>query len=414
MKNELLQKIKSKNLSVCIVGLGYVGLPLLSAFAEVGVSVIGIDNDTEKLNKLKNRHSYIEGVDVSKVEFDVSNNFEKIKNVDIIILCVPTPLKDNQVPDISYIENSLEACIPFLKKGQFLCLESTTYPGTTEEVIATKIKKLGYKLGEDFFVGFSPERIDPGNKSYLLVDIPKLTSGITKSCLEVCSELYSLIIEEIVPMNDTKTAEMTKLLENIFRAVNIGLVNEMKVVASKMGIDIHEVIKGASTKPFGFVPFSPGPGLGGHCLPIDPFYLSWKAQELGIQTEFIKLAGTVNRDMPYKISDIIIKTLKPRSKVLILGVSYKKNIGSLSEAPALVIIETLEESGFEVDFSDPHVKRLEDKISINLSGELVKSYDACVLVTDHDDFDYGLILESAKLIFDSRGKFGGNSKVLQV
>ncbi len=337
MKTKLLNKIKSKNASVGIIGLGYVGLPLAIRFFEEKINVFGLDIDDKKIKVLLKGNSYINHIDDRKIskmissgKFSPSTDFKSIEDIDIIIICVPTPLGPHNEPDLSYIENTLKLIKPFLRNEQLLVLESTTYPGTTDEIIVPYIKKLGFDIGKNFFVGYSPEREDPGNKEFSTKTIPKVVSGHTRKCLKLTESIYQEIVDKTVPVSSTKVAEMTKIMENIHRSVNIGLVNELKIVADKMGIDIYEVIDAAATKPFGFTSFYPGPGLGGHCIPIDPFYLTWKAKEVGMNTRFIELAGEINTSMPDYVIHKISKTLNhaqksvKNSKILVLGLAYKK------------------------------------------------------------------------------------------
>jgi UDP-N-acetyl-D-glucosamine dehydrogenase len=427
MKQALLEKIKNKEAIVGIVGMGYVGLPLMLRFMEENIKVVGFDIDQEKIDKLNAGKSYIEHISAEAIAkavsagFRATANFAEADKVDALILCVPTPLNKYREPDLSYVINTVDSLIPHIRAGQVMSLESTTYPGTSDEELLPRIEKRGFKVGTDYFLVYSPEREDPGNKNFSTRQIPKVCGGTTPACQEVGLALYSGVIDKVVPVSSTRAAEMTKLLENIHRAVNIGLANEMKVVADRMGIDIHEVIRAAATKPFGFVPYYPGPGLGGHCIPIDPFYLTWKAREFGLHTRFIELAGEINNSMPHYVVDKVADALNSRnkslkgSKILILGIAYKKNVDDMRESPSTEIMELLTHKGANVEYTDPHVPvfpRMRahhfDLKSVPLTAENLKSYDAVVLATDHDKFDYDLILKNSKLIVDSRGKFLGN------
>ncbi len=432
-KIKLINSFSESKSIIGIIGLGYVGLPLALAYAEKNIKVIGFEIDSNKVKNLNNGKSYIKHVETKRIRNAVVNknfiptsDFSLIKSVDAIIMCVPTPLNKYREPDLSYIKNTLSSILPFLKKGQIISLESTSYPGTTEEEIMPVITKLDFKIGYDFFIVYSPEREDPGNKNFSTINIPKVIGGITPNCKEVGLSLYSKVIQNLVPVSSTKVAEMTKLLENIHRAVNIGLMNELKILAEKMDVDLYEVITAAKTKPFGFVPYYPGPGLGGHCIPIDPFYLTWKAKEFGFNTKFIELAGEINTAMPqYVIHRVsyalnkINKSLKG-SKVLILGISYKKNVDDIRESPALEIINLLLKSGSLLEYSDPYFEEFPDLgdfdyslKSIVLKRSSINLFDIVLLVTDHDSFDYKLIYESSKLIVDTRGRFTISDKVIR-
>lgn len=432
MFKKLLNKITDKKIKIGVIGLGYVGLPLAIRFCDEGFETVGFDIDKEKIKKLKLGKAYINHIPSKNIKnilakkFMPTSNFDEVSNIDIIIICVPTPLGLKGEPDLSFIKNTLKTIKPYLKANQLLVLESTTYPGTTEEVIAPIITKAGFKPGKDYYIGYSPEREDPGNKTYNLKTIPKIVSGLTSSCLKITQQLYSSIVDQVVPVSSTKTAEMTKILENIHRSVNIGLINELKIVANKMDIDIYEVIKAASTKPFGFTPYYPGPGLGGHCLPIDPFYLTWKAQKIGVKTKLIELAGKVNSKMPNYVIERSREALNGNGKsiknsnILVLGLSYKKNIDDSRESPSFVIIDMLMKLGAKVEYSDPLFKKAPKtrkymfKLeSVVLSKKNIKSFDLIILATDHDIFNYDFILKEANLIIDTRGKFDISQKVFQ-
>jgi len=419
-----LSKLKNKEAIIGIAGLGYVGLPLMLRYTAIGYKVIGIDIDTDKVESLNAGKSYIEHINSESIAqaresgFEATTDFARASECDALILCVPTPLNKYREPDITYVTKTMDALMPHLRKGQVISLESTTYPGTTEEELLPRAEEGGLKVGEDLFLVYSPEREDPGNPDFETRTIPKVVGGHTPACRDVGVALYEPAIDQVVAVSSTKAAEMTKLLENIHRAVNIGLVNEMKVVADRMGIDIFEVVDAAKTKPFGFTAYYPGPGLGGHCIPIDPFYLTWKAREYGLHTRFIELSGEVNRGMPeYVIGKLMDglndagKALK-NSRVLVLGIAYKKNVDDMRESPSVEIMELIEAKGAHVAYSDPHVPKFPKmrEHSFNLSSEALTtetlaSFDAVVLATDHDRFDYELIKQNAKLIIDSRGKY---------
>jgi UDP-N-acetyl-D-glucosamine dehydrogenase len=428
MKQALIEKIETKSVVVAVVGLGYVGLPLIKRLNEVGFNTIGLDIDQGKIDALTIGESYIQHIAVDDIQQAivsrkcvVTTDFSSAVDADVIILCVPTPLNKYREPDLSYVTGSLETLLPFLRRGQILSLESTTYPGTTEEELQPRIEAQGFNVGEDFFLVYSPEREDPGNPDFNTHSIPKVCGGTTSACQEVGALFYGKTIEKVVSVSSTKAAEMTKILENTYRAVNIALVNELKVLADRMDIDIFEVIDAAATKPFGFKAFYPGPGLGGHCIPIDPFYLTWKAREYGLHTRFIELAGEVNSAMPAyvisKVSDALNTQGKPvrNSKILVLGAAYKKNVDDMRESPSLELIEELLMLGADVSYHDPHVPELPkmrdhdlDMKSVDFSTCSVSESDCVLIATDHDDVDYSLLAQ-AKLVVDSRGLMPRNS-----
>ncbi|MCH4880459.1 nucleotide sugar dehydrogenase [Pseudomonas sp. TMW22090] len=419
-----IAKFKSKEAIIGIVGLGYVGLPLMLRYSAVGFRVLGIDIDESKVVKLNAGQSYIEHIPADKITaaretgFSATSDFTRAAECDALILCVPTPLNKYREPDMSFVINTTNAIKPYLRVGQIISLESTTYPGTTEEELLPRLQEEGLVVGENIFLVYSPEREDPGNSNFETRTIPKIIGGHTPQCLEVGIALYEQAIDHLVRVSSTKAAEMTKLLENIHRAVNIGLVNEMKIVADRMGIDIFEVVDAAATKPFGFTAYYPGPGLGGHCIPIDPFYLTWKAREYGLHTRFIELAGEVNCAMPEYVMSKLIDALNDNgkalkgSKILVLGIAYKKNVDDMRESPSVEIMELISAKGGIVAYSDPHVpifpKMREHHFELSsetLTAENLNSYDAVVLATDHGKFDYDLINKHSRLIIDSRGKY---------
>jgi UDP-N-acetyl-D-glucosamine dehydrogenase len=424
VKNSLISLLQHKRAVIGIIGLGYVGLPLALRYSEAGFKVLGFDIDSDKVVKIGAGKSYIEHIPSAKIAkaqkqgFEATTDFARASEADALILCVPTPLNKYREPDLSFVTDTTDMVVPYLRKGQVLSLESTTYPGTTEEELLPRAESTGLKVGEDIFLVYSPEREDPGNPHFETRTIPKVVGGHTPNCLEVGEALYAPAIDQVVKVSSTKAAEMTKLLENIHRAVNIGLVNEMKIVADRMGIDIHEVIRAASTKPFGFTPYYPGPGLGGHCIPIDPFYLTWKAREYGLHTRFIELAGEVNTNMPRWVISKTMDALNDRgkslkgSKVLVLGIAYKKNVDDMRESPAVELMEFLEEKGAIVHYTDPHVpvfpkmrEHYFDLSSVDPTPTNIASYDILLLATDHAKFDYAMFQQQAKLIIDTRGVY---------
>jgi len=420
--DSLISRLNTKQAQIGILGLGYVGLPLMLRFAEVGYPVLGFDIDHVKVDKLTAGQSYIEHIPAEAIRtalatgFSATTDLSRARECDALILCVPTPLNKYREPDLSFVLDTTEAIVPHLRPGQVVSLESTTWPGTTDEELRPRVERNGLKVGQDLFLVFSPEREDPGNPNYRTRSIPKILGGVTPACTQVGQALYGQVIDQVVTVSSTRAAEMTKLLENIHRAVNIGLVNELKIVCDRMGIDIHEVIRAAATKPFGFTPYYPGPGLGGHCIPIDPFYLTWKAREYGLSTRFIELAGEVNANMPQWVVGKIVDALNERGKalkgarVLVLGIAYKKNVDDMRESPAVEVMELLRDKGALVSYSDPHVAKFPkmrehrfDLESIALTDESLTAVDCVVLTTDHQRFDYDLIKAQARLIVDTRG-----------
>jgi UDP-N-acetyl-D-glucosamine dehydrogenase len=425
---------KGAQLKVGVIGCGYVGLPLGLRFAEAGHRVVGFDTDLTKVEKLNASQSYIGHIPSAKIQqyvrskhFSATSDFSRLAQMDAIVICVPTPLDQRREPDLSFVEQTARAIQPHLQQGQLVVLESTTYPGTTEELVLPILEMSGLRcpfgegrdadnMATDFYLAFSPEREDPGNKQFGLAQIPKVVGGVNPPSGRAAVALYSQIVARVVPVSSTRAAEMAKLLENIFRCVNIALVNELKLLSLRMGIDIWEVIDAAATKPFGFMPFYPGPGLGGHCIPVDPYYLSWKAREFDFSTRFIELAGEVNTAMPYHVVESIGSALNERTKalkgsrILLLGMAYKKDVDDLRESPSLKLMQLLGERGAEVDYNDPYFPKLHkmrhynfaEKESVALSPAKLASYDCVVIATDHTSYDYDAIVESAQLVVDTR------------
>ena len=425
-KTKLIVMIEDRTAKVGVIGLGYVGLPLAIHFGKSGFSVVGFDLDSVKIEKLLKGESYIKHVSIDPVtemieagSFDVTSDFDRLKDVDCILICVPTPLTDKMEPDLTYLVETTETIARHFRAGQLIVLESTTYPGTTEEMVLPRLEKEGMTVGSDFFLAYSPEREDPGNENFSASNTPKVVGGITPSCLEVALALYSCITQ-VVPVSSTKVAELTKLLENTFRSVNIALVNELKVLAHKMNIDLFEVIDAAATKPFGYTPFYPGPGLGGHCIPIDPFYLSWKAREYDFSTRFIHLAGEINISMPYYVIEKTVEALNRNrksmngSRILVLGVAYKRDVDDDRESPGYAIMKMLLEKGAEVIYNDPWIPRLRptrkydfQMESTPLTPETLAGTDAVIIVTDHSDYDFVDIVRHSHLVIDTRNATKG-------
>jgi UDP-N-acetyl-D-glucosamine dehydrogenase len=416
-----IRKFEERSAQVGIIGLGYAGLPLACLFAESGFVTFGFDSDPAKIERLSNGASYIEHIAAERTAGLVAagrlrptSDFALLRQCDAAIICVPTPLAEGRVPDLSYVSSSARAVAEYLHAGQLVVLESTTYPGTTDEVLLAVLSQTGLKVGEDYFLAFSPEREDPANNDFRTRAIPKVIGGVTAQCLKVASAAYGAVVQRVVPVSAARVAEAAKLLENIFRCVNIAMVNELKLLFHRMDIDIWEVIEAAATKPFGFFPFYPGPGLGGHCIPIDPFYLSWKARQHGFATRFIELAGEINSAMPEYVTTRLADGLNLRGKalkdaqILLIGVAYKRNVDDVRESPALAIIQVLEAKLARVSYHDPHVPVLRsrhldrERRSVPLTAETVSSADAVLIVTDHSKIDYKLIVENADLVIDTR------------
>ncbi len=416
----LEQKLRKRKARIAVIGLGYVGLPLAVEKAKAGFEVIGIERKKERVDMVNEGENYIPDIIdlelknvVKEGKLKATQGFEAVSKVDVICICVPTPLTKNKEPNIQYIEVVTDKFIPHFHRGQLIILESTTYPGTTEEVILPKLQKKGLKVGEDFYLAYSPERIDPGNKEYRMNNISKVVGGVTKKCTSLARTLYEQVVKEkVYPVSSPRVAEMEKLLENVFRNVNIALVNEMALLCDRMGIDVWEIIEAAKTKPYGFMPFYPGPGLGGHCIPIDPFYLAWKAKEYDFNTRFIELAGEINDQMPYYVVERITRILNEHkkclngAKILILGISYKKDVGDLRGSPALQIITLLQKEKANTLYHDPYISSflLQGKQynSVELTDNFIKKADIILITTDHSSYDYEKIAKEAKLIFDTR------------
>lgn len=419
----LKQKIKNKKAVIGVIGLGYVGLPLALTFAKRGFNVIGIDIDKDRVSRIKKRISYItdvSGIELSEVlkkgKFKATTNVKCIKKLDAVIICVPTPLSKDRTPDISYIREAVNKVKDNIRKGQIIVLESTTYPGTTREILLPILESTGLKEGKDFYLAFSPERIDPGNEIYKTENTPKIIGGISKKSTEIAKFLYGQVIKEVISVSSADVAETVKLLENTFRIVNIALVNEIATLCDKFGLDIWEIVDAAKTKPFGFMPFYPGPGVGGHCIPIDPLYLSWKAKEHGFETKFIDLASSVNEIMPQYVVDKLERILSKRKKVLeksnilIVGVAYKKDVKDLRESPAIYIIDQLQKREAKVSYCDPYFPFLKindiDLKCTKINKKVLKRFDCALVVADHSDIDYKFIAKNTRLLFDTRNILG--------
>jgi len=429
---QLIKKIQSRKIRSAVIGLGYVGLPLAVELAEAGVEVVGIDTDKSKVDAINRKKSYIRDVPVASVRELVSKGllsattaYSALMNVDTINICVPTPLRKTKEPDISFVIKCAEQIARYLRRGQLVILESTTYPGTTDEVLLPLFEAKGLKVGKDFHLAFSPERVDPANPQYTTKNIPKVVGGVTPACTRAAKALYELCIDTVHPVSSTRVAETVKLLENTFRAVNIGMVNELALMCDKMKIDVWEVIDAAKTKPFGYMAFYPGPGLGGHCIPIDPLYLSWRARFYGFEARLIEVAAQINRSMPEYVAHKVSAALNSKGKsvknadVLILGVAYKRNVNDYRESPAFEIIELLQKLGARVSYHDPHVPHFSEggltMKGVRLTAQTLKKADCVVIVTDHDAFDYSAIVKSAKLVVDTRNATKSkNGKVVKL
>lgn len=420
IKQELINRLNERKARVGIVGLGYVGLPLAVEFAEAGFSVIGVDVSANKVAQLNRGESYIPDIPTERLKPLIENgrlcgstDYADLRQTDTVSICVPTPLRKTKDPDMSYVVQAVEEVAAVCHEGMLIVLESTTYPGTTEEIILPKLMNNGFRVGENVFVAFSPERIDPGNLKFGVRNTPKVVGGVTSDCTDVAIALYSSAVDQVVPVSSPTTAEMVKLLENTFRAVNIGLVNEMALMCDKLGIDVWEVIQAAASKPFGFMPFYPGPGLGGHCIPVDPHYLSWKLKTLNYNARFIELASEINTSMPLYVVDKIVDALNDQSKavrgskIVVLGVAYKRDVDDVRESPALDVIGLLEGKGAHVVYHDPYVPsiRLEDQHrmeTVAYSDQLLEDADCVVILTDHRTYDWQHVLDHSKLIVDTR------------
>ena len=424
LTDKTLEKIENGSAVIGVVGLGYVGLPLILGFVSRGFQVMGIDIDRKKIDSLRAGESYIEHIPSGSIaeavesgKLEVTTDFSEASRADALIMCVPTPLDEHFEPDLSFVLSTMESLVPHLRPGQVVSLESTTYPGTTDEELRPLIEKRGLVVGTDIFLVYSPEREDPGNPDFSATSIPKVVGGITEDCARVGQALYQAVVSEVVPVRSTQVAEFAKLLENIYRAVNIGLVNELKVAADGMGIDIWEVIEAAATKPFGFTPFYPGPGLGGHCIPIDPYYLTWKAREYGVHTRFIELAGEINTSMPHWVVQRTMEALNQRSKsvkgsrILLMGLAYKENVDDMRESPTFALMDALADLGAEVAYYDPHIPeiiptrehaRWTGARSVEGTPEIIAGFDCVLIATNHRVFDLAGLLESAELVVDTR------------
>jgi len=423
---DLGKKIRTRQLKLAVVGLGYVGFPLALEFAKKGIKVVGIEIDSGRLNSISRRKSYISDISGNELKealesgcFRASADFSDIRQVDVVLICVPTPLKGKSLPDISFIKNAVEAVVGQIKNGALVILESTTYPGTTEEEILPIFQNNGFKHGKDFYLCFSPERIDPGNKKFPVRKIPKVVGGLSRQATQLAMAVYRVIIKQVVPVSSARAAETVKLLENTFRLINIGLIDELSMMAHKMKIDIWEVIQAASTKPFGFMPFYPGPGVGGHCIPKDPLYLHWKAKSFGFHSRFIQLASDVINYMPEYVVRRIAEALRESkgrlkgAKILVIGVTYKRDVKDLRKSPGIDVINCLKKQGAEVSYFDPLIPYLKvkglDLKSVKLSNKKIKEFDCVLIATDHSGIDYPALLANAKLIFDSRNVYKGKN-----
>ncbi len=438
IKEDLLRKIQSHEARIGIIGLGYVGLPLVLRFGEEHFNVIGFDVDPAKVSALNAGQSYIKHIEADRIRhlrseqrFEATSDFKRLSEPDCIIICVPTPLTPKKDPDLQYIENTAQAISKTLRAGQLISLESTTYPGTTDEILLELFKGSGLEAGRDYFLVFSPEREDPGNPRFSTRTIPKVVGGTTSSCLQAGVTLYQQVIDKVIPVSSTRAAELVKLLENIYRSVNIALVNELKLLTDRMDIDVWEVIEAASSKPFGFTPFYPGPGLGGHCIPIDPFYLSWKAKEYDFSTRFIQLAGEINTSMPHYVIEKVGAALNDRgrairgSTVLVLGVTYKKDVDDVRESPSLEIIKLLKERGAEVSYSDPYIAKLHKMREYDfsymssepLTEGTLRNKDLVLIATDHSKIDYQWVVDHSTLVLDTRNAtknvLGGRDRIIR-
>jgi UDP-N-acetyl-D-glucosamine dehydrogenase len=422
MSKELLARLQKKQSVVGVLGLGYVGLPLIRAFSRGGLRCVGFDVDPAKIKKLLAGQSYIKHIPSSFIRelleqnrFDATADFSRLKECDALIICVPTPLTKNRDPDMTYVVKTAETISQHLRRGQLVVLESTTYPGTTREVVLPALEKSGLKVGKDFLLAYSPEREDPGRTDFDTVSIPKVVGGYDPASLEAAAALYSHAVQTVVPVDSCEIAEAAKILENCYRCINIAFINELKIILDRMGIDVWKVIDAAKTKPFGFQPFYPGPGLGGHCIPIDPFYLSWKAKRYDVTARFIELAGELNVAMPYYVISKIADALNEKgkairnSKILVLGLAYKKDVDDLRESPSIILIEQLEHRGAKVDYNDPHIptthkQREHDlkKKSVPITPANLKKYDLVVISTDHTAYDYNIIVKHARAVVDTR------------
>ncbi|MDD5120386.1 MAG: nucleotide sugar dehydrogenase [Candidatus Omnitrophica bacterium] len=421
---DIRKKIKNKKLKIAVIGLGYVGFPLALEFAKKGVKVVGIEIDRDRLSSIARRSSYISDITNNELRhvlaggnFRASGNFAGIKDADAVLICVPTPLKGRNLPDISFIRNAVKEVALHIKKQALVVLESTTFPGTTEEEILPIFEKSGFRHEEDFFLCFSPERIDPGNKKFPVQKIPKVMGGLSQQATQLAMEVYHIIIKQVVPVSSARAAETVKLLENTFRLINIGLIDELSMMAHKMKIDIWEVIQAASTKPFGFMPFYPGPGVGGHCIPKDPLYLHWKAKSFGFHSRFIKLASDLISYMPQYVVKRVKCALLRRSgglkgsKILVIGVTYKRDTKDLRKSPSIDVINCLKKQGAIVSYFDPIIPFLKikgiDLESVKLNDKKIKEFDCVIIATDHSAVDYSRLLENARFIFDTRNVFKG-------